>query len=208
VGGAIVHLIAFPGAGKYTIAKQLAERAAGERWVVVDNHYVNNTIFGVLDVDGITPLDPQVWTHIRTVRNAVLDTIRTLSPPDWSFVFTNVLFAGDPGDEAAPGQLAQLAEDRGAVFVPVVLRCEVDELVRRVTSPERRHRMKWVDADGVRGVAMTRQLIAVDHRFEHALDLDVTTTSPADAADAIRRHVAQAQASAVAASSARYTSGS
>jgi hypothetical protein len=55
---------------------------------------------------------------------------------------------------------------------------------------------------------MTRQLIAVDHRFEHALDLDVTTTSPADAADAIRRHVAQAQASAVAASSARYTSGS
>jgi hypothetical protein len=197
---AVVQLIGHAGAGKYTVAKELAARRPGpdDRWVVVDNHYVNNPIFGVLDLDGVKPLDPSVWGHVAKVRAAVLDTIRTLSPPSWSFVFTNVLIAGQKGDEAAPVELAKLAEARGASFVPVVLRCEVDELVRRVVSPGRATRLKWRDPDGVRAVATSTSLVVPDHA--NLLELDVTAMDPSDTADRILEHV---EGQAVAASNER-----
>ena len=187
---AIVHLIGFPGAGKYTIARHMAEqRGPGpDRLVVVDNHYFNNTIFGVLDVDGIKPLDPRVWGHVLQVREAVLGAIEELSPSTWSFTFTNVLFAGDAGDEAAPGRLAALAAARGSSFVPVRLTCRVDELARRIVAPERRTRLKWVDADGVRALVDSRRLIDLDH--EHALELDVSDVPPEATAARILEHVA------------------
>ena len=194
-GPTIFHLIGFPGAGKFTIAKHMAhlQDSHEHRLVVVDNHYFNNTIFGVLDVDGIRPLDPRVWDHVRQVRDAVLETIRDLSPPTWSFVFTNVLFAGDAGDEAAPERLAALAEARGGPFVPVRLHCDVDELARRVVSPERKDRLKWIDAEGVRAIARSRALIPLPYR--HALDLDVTGVAPEVAARRILDHAAATAAS-------------
>ena len=189
-GPAIFHLIGFPGAGKFTVARHMArlQGAQEHRLVVVDNHYFNNTIFGVFDVDGIRPLDPRVWEHVRQVRDAVLETIRDLSPPTWSFVFTNVLFAGDPGDEAAPERLAALAAARGGPFVPVRLHCRVEELARRVVSPERKHRLKWVDSEGVQAVARSRALIPLP--YPHALDLDITDLGPDVAARRILEHAA------------------
>ena len=38
----VVYLIGFPAAGKFTIAKALAQRAP-QKLVVVDNHHINNT---------------------------------------------------------------------------------------------------------------------------------------------------------------------
>jgi adenylylsulfate kinase-like enzyme len=48
---AIVYLIGHPAADKYTVARALAEQAEarGHRMVVVDNHHINNAIFGLLD---------------------------------------------------------------------------------------------------------------------------------------------------------------
>lgn len=189
---AIIQLIGFPGAGKFTIAKCLAAlQGPGEhRLVVVDNHYFNNPIFGVVDVDGIRPLDTRVWGYVRQVREAVLQAIEELSPANWSFVFTNVLFAGNAGDEAAPGRLAALAEARRGPFVPVLLHCDLDELSRRVVSPERRDRLKMVDADGVREMAQQRALISLAH--PNALELDITDVPPEHAARRILDHAANA----------------
>jgi len=87
---AIVHLIGFPAAGKFTVAKALA-RQATDHLVVIDNHFTANVIFGVMEIDGVKPVPDEVWDRVEEVREAVFTTIETLSPPDWSFVFTNVM---------------------------------------------------------------------------------------------------------------------
>lgn len=177
---AVVYLIGYPGAGKLTIATELARLARlageqagdGQRMVVVDNHHVHNTIFAVLDTGG-RGIPQEAWDLVLDVRRAVVRAIETLSPPGWSFVFTNVLVAGHPLDERAVANMAALAERRQSAFVPVRILCHPDELARRVVSPRRRERLKWADADGIRAFVTEHQLVALDEA-EHGFDLDVT----------------------------------
>jgi len=69
----------------------------------------------------------------------------------------------------------------------VRLICQTDELARRVVSPGRRARLKWVDADGVRSFVASHELLTPDGtRF----DLDVTSLSPTDSARLILDQVA------------------
>lgn len=183
---AIVSLIGFPGAGKLTIANQVAARAA-EPFVVVDNHHVNNVVFKVIDTNGIKPLPTRVWSFVSQVRDGVLGAIEELGPPDWSYVFTNVIVADDDKDREVLDGLADLARKRRSAFVPVRLHCEIDELSRRIVSQDRRERLKWLDPEGVRQLATARRLI--DVAFPHALDLDVTTIPAAKAAEAVLGHI-------------------
>jgi len=187
---ALVYLIGHPAAGKYTIAQALAEEAAarGHRMVVVDNHHINNTIFGLLDVDGIRALPSRVWEIIADVRRAALTAIEELGPPDWSYVFTNVLVAGDAEDEKIVRRLADLAHARASVYVPVRLLCDIDELSNRVVSPERRTRLKWMDPVGLRAFASTHDLVDISGH-PAALDLDVTYRQPTESAIAILDHL-------------------
>ena len=179
---AIVHLIGFPAAGKFTIAKELA-RQADSHFVVIDNHFTANVIFGVMEVDGFRVLPREVWDRVEEVREAVFRTIETLSPTDWSFVFTNVLSEGDPRDAAAVVRLSQLARATNRRYLPVRLHCGIDELVTRIASEERKQRLKWIDPDGVRRYATEHELIRLDGH--QPLDLDVTGTSPGATAAAI-----------------------
>jgi Mrp family chromosome partitioning ATPase len=80
----IVHLVGFPGAGKYTVAQAIARQAErdGRRFVVIDNHLTSNVIFSVMDVDGVRPLPPEVWDRVGEVRAALCGAIEEFSPPD------------------------------------------------------------------------------------------------------------------------------
>ena len=48
-----LYLLGFAGTGKLTIARAFA-RSVGAK--VVDNHWINNAIFGLIDPDGVSPL--------------------------------------------------------------------------------------------------------------------------------------------------------
>jgi hypothetical protein len=187
--GSILHLLGFPAVGKYTIAKAVAQAAAlgGERFVVVDNHLTSNVVFSVLDVDGVRDLPPNVWDHVGQVREVVYRTIEDLSPSEWSFLFTNVLIEGNPADEDVVQRLRAVAVHRDANYVPVVLTCEVDELLRRVTGADRRERFKWIDPGAVERFVTSRALLAVDS--DAPLTLDVTKLSPDQAAHRILDHI-------------------
>lgn len=185
----ILHLIGHPGVGKYTIAKEVAAlaEADGRRIVVVDNHLTSNVIFSVLPVDGIAPLPERVWDRVQEVRDAVLRTIEELSPREWSFVFTNVLSDGVPADEQVVERLVELAARRESRYVPVRLSCQIDELLMRITRPDRRARQKWVDPIGARSFVEASAVLAINHPA--LLDLDVTSLPASEAAARILQHL-------------------
>jgi hypothetical protein len=189
-GPVIIHLIGYPGAGKYTIARALAQRAEhdGRHVVVVDNHHTANVIFAVLDVDGVREIPRAVWDRVGEVREALYRSIEQLSPRDWSFVFTNVLTEAEPTDAAIVERIAALAASREIPYVPVRIRCATDEILRRVPAPDRRERLKWIDADAVRAFVDDHELLRMEG-YE-PFDLDVTTLDPAGAAVRILEHIA------------------
>jgi predicted kinase len=186
VRNVLVYLLGFAGTGKLTIANVLADLIGAK---VVDNHWINNPIFGLIDADGKTPLPDAVWTQVGKVREAVLETIATLATPEANFVLTQELVDGDPVDQAIFQSVCEAAARRGACFIPVRLLCEEAELVRRIQAPERAGRFKCIDpADATN---KSRRHAVLDPKTSTTLTLDVTTLSPEESAAAIVRHVAR-----------------
>jgi predicted kinase len=182
-----VYLVGFAGTGKLTIARAFA-RLVGAK--VVDNHWINNPIFGLIDSDGVTPLPDEVWAQVAKVREAVLETIATLAKPETNFVLTHQGVEGDPIDQAVFESIRSAAARRGARFVAVRLLCEEDELVRRIQSPERAGLLKCVDpADAIN---KSRYHAVLDPKLPATLTLDVTTRTAEDSAAAILAHIKRA----------------
>lgn len=92
--------------------------AAGAK--VVDTPDIYAPVFNVIEHDNLANLPEAAWAEIDVVRGAVLRSIETLSPKDWSFVFTH---AGldIPADTKVYRTVRATAEKRGARFVPVTL---------------------------------------------------------------------------------------
>jgi len=177
---AVVYLIGYPGAGKLTVAKALAGLGdQPRRWKIIDSHYINNVIFELVEPDGITPIAEAVWERVEEVREAVLRTVETLSPPQLSFVFTNVLIADSAPDAQVFRRVAEMAVKRQSTFLPVQVTCDVSELERRIVNPDRRRAMKWVDGNGIRRYVDSTKLF--DVRPYGGLHLDTTTLAPQDA---------------------------
>ena len=83
-----------------------------------------------------------VWERVGELREIVYRTIEDLSPPDRSFVFTNVLKAGDAGDEATLERVAAMAAARRSIYLPVHLTLRASQpprarsLVRTARAPQ------------------------------------------------------------------------
>jgi len=176
----MVLLIGFAGTGKYTIGRELSERTGA---TLVDNHLINNPVFKVVKVDGVTPLPPQVWDLVKEIRATVYEAIRELSPPERSFVFTMHLRQSNTADHAAFWDLAELATARQSRFVPIRLICGLDELCRRVTDPSRAAMLKDMSLENARKNFEHDAVLNVPH--PNIRTLDVTKRTPNGSVDAI-----------------------
>lgn len=180
MNGVILYLFGFAGCGKLTIARAIQSRYD---CILVDNHRINNVIFSLIDPDGKTKLPPRVWKNVALVRSAVLDTIRHLSKPRSSFIFTNELIQGDEGSERVFLDIAKLARSRKAFFLPVRLSISPEELSRRVISPGRAERFKEIDAEAALRKAREQEVfkpLGCDY-----LDIDITDLTPEEVAQKI-----------------------
>jgi DUF438 domain-containing protein len=180
----VVYVVGFAGTGKLTIANELAVKIDAK---VVDNQWVNNPIFGLIHTDGVTPLPVAVWVQVAKVREAVHETIATLAPASWSFIFTHDGSEGDAEDHAICESIKTTAARRNAVFVPIRLLCGEDELMRRVVSPGRKAKLKSIDPDAAKLKSRTEKVL--DPRHPNGLTLDVTTILPEEAATLIHEHI-------------------
>jgi shikimate kinase len=182
----ILYLIGFAGTGKLTIAQTILARAP---FLLVDNHFINNVVFRLIDTDGNSSLPPRVWEHVGRVRAVVFDTIRELSRPDRNFVLTNELVEGDEADEQVFHEVSALATARGAAFLPVRLLIAPKELARRVVNLQRQALLKSRDPNAAQRMAREHQVYRP--KDVEAFTLDVTTLSPAEAAERILAEVRQ-----------------
>jgi DUF438 domain-containing protein len=171
-----LYLLGFAGTGKLTIARAFA-RSVGAK--VVDNHWINNPIFGLIDADGVSPLPDAVWSQTAKVREAVLETIATLAKHDG--------IEGERYDEDVLRGIQSTAARRGARLIPVRLVCNEDELVRRIQSADRAPMLKCTDpADAIH---KSRRHAVLDPKLPGTLTLDVTRLTPEQSVAAIIAHI-------------------
>ena len=185
---AVVHLIGYPASGKLTVANALVYAAAerGQTFVRLDNHLTGDVILSVVD-RSLNPIPRAVWDRVEEVREVMYQSIVELSPPDWSFVVTNVVRANDPIEAKTVERVHQLAGERGCRHLAVSVRCDRDEVLSRVTSPDRSSRHKWTDPDGVARYMTETQMM--DLSAYDTLDLDTTSQTPEQSANAILTHL-------------------
>lgn len=184
IGPVVVQLLGFPGVGKYTIACEVrnAISARGDTVRLLDNHATANLILELVPPPPPSGIPAEVMARVNEIRRTVYDAIDELSPPDWSFIFTNFLPPG--ASPAALDRHRRLAYSRGANFVPVVLRCGIDETVRRGTTPWRQERHKLVDPDTLRAVH-GRGMTIPD--WPELVEFDITDLDAAAAAAEVLR---------------------
>ena len=185
----IIYLLGFPGTGKLTIAKEICKQANVK---LVDNHLINNPVFSLIETDGVTPLPRTVWDATAKIRDIVFDTMTNLSPPHYNFVLTNALSTKDPDDVPIYKKTKTMADERGALFIPVRLICDEEENMKRVVSPDRKLNMKEISPEGLKNARHDCEVFYSKHPNE--LTLDVTSLAAEKAAKAILDHAASISA--------------
>lgn len=178
-----VYLIGYFGIGKYSIAKALVELIPSQ---IIDNHYVLNPIFSLLENDGITPLPPLTWHYASEIRQAVLGTIQFLSPRDWNFIFTNDL-TEDAGSHQLFDDVVKVVTSRKGTLIPVLLECNLEQYLERVAQPQRRERKKSINTKEAQIRFEARTNFQTDH--PNTLRLDITHLEPSEAAKEIMIHL-------------------
>ena len=169
----IVHLNGWPGVGKKTIGRLLADRL-GARFI--HNHLLHDV---AIVCAGLGSQDR--WPLYDEVRLAAYRALAR-RPASETFVMTNGLCMDTPREEEAWRHVVELAMVRGAPLVPVVLEAEVHELARRVQSAERLG-SKLADPAALR--AMVQSASVQRPAVAELIVLDVTHLTAAQAADAI-----------------------
>ena len=177
----LVYLLGSPGVGKRTVAEALAAQTGA---AVIDNHQINLPVMSMFRWDGKAPLPRELWGYVDRIRSAVLDALAEIAPRDASYVLTNALEVGyEPWFE----RIEEIARQRGALFAPVLLECELEEQLRRVASEDRVVRLKLSDPDHA------REFIAGTEFYRPtgptSLVLDTTSRSPDDTAALVVEHV-------------------
>jgi len=117
------------------------------------------------------------------VRHAALDAIRKLSPPGRNFIFTNELIEGVDRHHVWFHEVAQVAADRGALFLPVRLLVEAKELERRITSPEREEKLKLTSPEAARDRSENEDVFRPEG-YDY-MELDVTELEPEKSASLV-----------------------
>ncbi len=186
-----MHLLGYPAAGKRTVGAALVaatERSPDGRFVMIDNHLSANPVLAVLDADGAGPVGDEVWDLVDEVRRVVDRAILELAPPQRSFVFTNSAMVGQASGMRSLARVRRLADARNSTYVPVVLHCDREELLRRVPNDDRRDHGKWIVVDQVAAHVDEHQVFEPDDPL--LLRLDTTQAPPSISALAIVDHLA------------------
>lgn len=176
----LIVLNGYPGVGKLTIGRALAERLGGR---ILDIHSVYNLAFALTEFRS-----PDFYYATNAVED-LADELISRIPVEVPLIFTTVLTENATRDaETDMARFARRAEGRGPLRM-VHLWCDLEENKRRIGSEARDGMRKPRDAMMVQrnhdgGAALS------GGDLPNLLRIDVTALSPDEAADKIIRWAA------------------
>src|SRR5690606_16778298 len=132
---AVYQLLAYPGTGKLTIAKEMVAKleARGEPCARLDNHATHNLVWQLIP-EG-RRFDPAVLARVIELRRVLLEAAAELTSEAHSIVFTNYL--PPDRDQTVIDPHRDLARTLAKTFVAVELTLDPDEVLRRVDNADR-----------------------------------------------------------------------
>jgi gluconate kinase len=172
----IIHLNGWPGTGKQTIGRALAARIGAR---LIHNHLLHDV---AIVCCGRTT--PERWELYEKIREPVYEYLRTI-PSSETLVMTNALCNGSAREVTAWAHVVELAINRDAPLIPVILQVELSENIHRLRSPERTN--KLMDPTVLESYRSTDSIQQPD--VPELLLLEATALSPEQAATQIVQHV-------------------
>jgi len=170
----LIHINSYPGVGKLTIGRLVAERIGAK---LLDNHSIYNVAFALTEFKSAAFYDA-----VRNVRFVAYGLVRGL-PLETPLILTNAHAQDSDWGNESWDEAITLARETGRSHVVVVLDCARAENARRIQSPDRDARRKPRDPNMFRQRNEDRQLI--DRDADHLLRLDVTHLAAEEAATQI-----------------------
>jgi thymidylate kinase len=180
--GLIMHINGWPGCGKLTIARLLAKQLGAR---LVDNHALINPAECLFARN-----DANYWPLRKAVRALAFEYAARLAPGT-PLVFTDAL-ADIASDRAVFDDCLELASKRGAKLIAVVLECEEEENLRRLTAGGRAEQLKLTDEKVLRDLRAKYRLLRPTDVT--CIDLEVSALPAGEVAAALHRHCTQALA--------------
>lgn len=163
----VVHINGYPGAGKLTLARRLAQAIDAR---LVDNHSVYNLALALTEMKS-----DAYYETLRAMRELAFRRILEL-PSDVPVIATNAHMTDSPWGAENWDAWTGLTRRRGSRLLVVVLDCQAEELDRRIASPERAAARKLTDPSVFNGARSGRTLIERDG--DATLRFDTTSLSP------------------------------
>ncbi|KAL7899223.1 hypothetical protein HDV63DRAFT_334189 [Trichoderma sp. SZMC 28014] len=178
-----IYINGYPGIGKLTIAKELEK-------LVPDSKVYHNHLF----IDPIAPLVDRDSPHYQDIRTSfrrhILNTIATSeAAARFTWIFTDSRSSGPIGSAGAQ-DYKDAANLREALFVPIILHCEMTENLTRISSEERgAGNTKLRDPAVLKTIRLTEDIYTFGGPYE--LKLDVTSMTAPEAAKKIYEHLVE-----------------
>lgn len=177
----LIHLIAYPAVGKFTVAKELVVMAEG---VLIDNHLINNVFFSVTDLSKTLP--PQVFGYLNKTYDLLFDYLVSISP-EKPLIMTNCL-TDDENDLSFVERVRAFCRVAGYRYAPVKLLLGEEEILKRLSSADRKAKMKLTDEKLFKSFCANHPVIT---KLPEAKELDVTGLSAAQTARAVLKLVTE-----------------
>lgn len=182
----LVLLMGFPGVGKRTIGDVLARKMPAR---FSDHHCVVDPIMKLFgdDYEAQWTYTAEMWEKINEALEVYLSTISDVCAIDDNFIITEMMFDKDPYHQIYYKKVLNVAKKRNAHFFPIRLICLEDELIKRVTSEDRKKYLKTRDAELSQKRSRELEVFYTHHKNE--ITIDNTDLSPDDVADKIIEHI-------------------
>jgi hypothetical protein len=167
------------------MVEQLAAR--GEPAALLDNHATANLIWSLVPTE--RRFDADVMARLTALRNVLWDAVAELTSPAHSLILTNYL----PGDRqpTALDRHRELAQQLDLPLVAVVLRCDPEEVIKRIPNADRAARLKLVDPERARELITSSAMTLPS--WPELVELDIIGLSPDESA---RRVIALGESNA------------
>jgi cytidylate kinase len=170
----IVHMNGYPGIGKLTIGRIVAERVGAR---LLDNHSIYNVALALTEFKS-----DAYYQTLRGVRAIAYERILEL-PADVPVILTNAHAQDSDWGNECWDAVIDLAKARGSELAIVVLDCSVDENRRRIVSADRDAKRKPRDPDMFSGNVTGRPLL--DRGGDRLLRLDTTALTAEQSAERV-----------------------